>query len=110
MAKPNFIEAMQRRTASVTVGASTVRGIAPAGTVTRARAHLADLDLTIFKQPTERRFRAVLDRETVADIQQFLRAQPEAGAAEAKSHFGEKYSYGELKMAIRHVQKHEPSR
>jgi hypothetical protein len=48
---------------------------------------------------------AVLDRETVADIQQFLQAQPEAAAAEAKSHFGEKYSYGELKMVIRHIQK-----
>lgn len=47
---------------------------------------------------------AVLDRETVAEIQQFLQAQPEAGAAEAKSHFGDKYSYGELKMVICHVQ------
>jgi hypothetical protein len=46
---------------------------------------------------------SVLDRQTVADIQQFLQTQPEAGVAEAKSHFGEKYSYGELKMVIRHV-------
>ena len=65
MARSDFIAAMQRRTASIAVGASTVRGIAPAGTVARARAHLADLDLTIFHQPTERRFRAVLDRETL---------------------------------------------
>jgi hypothetical protein len=49
---------------------------------------------------------AVLDRETVADIQQFLQTRPEAAAAEAKAHFGDKYSYGELKMVIRHVQKH----
>jgi hypothetical protein len=48
---------------------------------------------------------SVLDRETVAEIQQFLQAQPEAAAAEAKSHFGEKYSYGVLTMVIRHVQK-----
>jgi hypothetical protein len=48
---------------------------------------------------------AVLDQETVADIQRFLMAHPEAAAAEAKSHFGEKYSYGELQMVIRHVQK-----
>jgi hypothetical protein len=48
---------------------------------------------------------SVLDRETVADIQQFLQAQPEAAAAEAKSHFGEKYSYGVLKMVIHHVHK-----
>jgi hypothetical protein len=52
---------------------------------------------------------AVLDRETVAEIQQFLQAHPEASAAEAKSHFAEKYSYGELKMVIRHVQKHRSS-
>jgi ATP-dependent DNA helicase RecQ len=50
---------------------------------------------------------SVLDRQTVADIQQFLQAHPEADAAEAKSHFGEKYSYGELKMVIRHVQAHK---
>jgi hypothetical protein len=49
---------------------------------------------------------SVLDREAVADIQEFLTAKPEAAAAEAKSHFGEKYSYGELKMVIRYVQKH----
>jgi hypothetical protein len=45
----------------------------------------------------------------VAEIQQFLQAHPEASAAEAKSHFAEKYSYGELKMVIRHVQKHRSS-
>jgi hypothetical protein len=53
---------------------------------------------------------SVLDRETVADIQQFLQARPEAAAAEAKSHFGDKYSYGELNMVIRHVQQRERSR
>ena len=50
---------------------------------------------------------SVLDRETVADIQQFFLATPEASAAEAKSHFGEKYSYGELSMVIRYVQYHK---
>lgn len=49
---------------------------------------------------------AVLDRETVAEIQQFLQAHPEAAAAEARSHFGNKYSYGELKMVIGHAQRH----
>ena len=50
---------------------------------------------------------SVLDRETVTDIQQFLAAQPEAAVAEAKSHFGEKYSYGVLRMVIRHAHKHK---
>lgn len=48
---------------------------------------------------------AVLARETVAEIQQFLQAHPEAAVAEAKAHFGEKYSYGELKMVIGHLQR-----
>ncbi len=52
---------------------------------------------------------AVLARETVADIQQFLEAQPEATAAEAKAHFGDKYSFGELKMVICHAQRHKSS-
>ncbi|MFO7903617.1 MAG: helix-turn-helix domain-containing protein [Pirellulaceae bacterium] len=50
---------------------------------------------------------SVLDRQKVAEIQQFLLATPEASAAEAKSHFGEKYSYGELSMVIRYVQYHK---
>lgn len=35
-----------------------------------------------------------------------LSFHPEAAAVEAQSHFGVKYSYGELKMVIRHVQQH----
>lgn len=46
---------------------------------------------------------SVLDRETVADIEQFLKSKPEAAMAEAKTHFGEKYSYGELKMVMSRV-------
>lgn len=50
---------------------------------------------------------SVLDREKVAEIQQFFVATPEASAAQGKSHFGEKYSYGELNMVLRHVQYHK---
>jgi DNA-binding CsgD family transcriptional regulator len=46
---------------------------------------------------------AVLNRDTIIDIQQFLQAHPEASAAEMRSHFGGKYSYGELKMVLGHV-------
>lgn len=45
---------------------------------------------------------SLLDQETIADIQQFLAAQPQAAVAEAKSHFGERYSYGVLRMVIHH--------
>ncbi len=47
---------------------------------------------------------SVLNRETVGDILRFIKAKPEAAAAKAKSHFGEKYSYGELKMVMSHLQ------
>jgi hypothetical protein len=46
---------------------------------------------------------SVLDPQTVADIQQFLKSNPDAGVAEAKSHFGEKYSYGELTLVTSHI-------
>ena len=55
---------MQRRTATVAVSASAVRGIGPTGTAAAARAYLANLNLDSISQPTERRFRTVLDRET----------------------------------------------
>ncbi|HND51971.1 MAG TPA: hypothetical protein PLV92_06225, partial [Pirellulaceae bacterium] len=45
-----------------------------------------------------------LSDEKVAEIEQFLAAHPEAPSSEAKAHFGDKYSYGELKMVIAHMQ------
>jgi len=75
MATPPFVAAVQRRTASVAVGASTVRGIGPADTAARARAHLAKLDLDKFCQPTEHRLRNTLDRETLA----LMRSLPDGG-------------------------------
>lgn len=50
---------------------------------------------------------AILDRETIDTILQFLKSQPEAVVADVKSHFGEKYSYGELKMVMSHMLKNE---
>ncbi len=46
----------------------------------------------------------MLNRQTVDDIKGFLAANPEATSADAKVHFGEKYSYGVLKMVISHMQ------
>ena len=50
---------------------------------------------------------AVLDRPAVDTIQQFLQSQPEATLPEVKTHFDNKYSYGELKMVISHIQNHK---
>ena len=47
----------------------------------------------------------LVDRETVETIEQFVKSRPEATLSEVKSHFGDKYSFSELKMAISHVQK-----
>ena len=48
---------------------------------------------------------SVLDQNKLADIQQFFTANPTAVAAEAKSHFGDKYSYGELNLVLNHIRK-----
>lgn len=53
---------------------------------------------------------AVLDHETVAEILQYLHAHPEATIAEAKAHFGGKYGYGELKIAIGHARRQRATR
>ena len=50
---------------------------------------------------------AILDRETVDTIQRFLKSQPEAVIADVKSHFGDKYSYGVLKMVMSHMLKNQ---
>jgi Helix-turn-helix domain/HRDC domain len=47
---------------------------------------------------------SVLKQETILNIQEFFLAHPLATMAEAKSHFGEKYSYGELRMVLSHLQ------
>lgn len=50
---------------------------------------------------------SVLDQETVGTIQQFLVARPDAAASELKSHFGDKYSYGELKLVMSHCSRNQ---
>jgi hypothetical protein len=50
---------------------------------------------------------SVLAREKVTEIHEFFTSQPSASAAEARAHFGEKFSYGELKMVINNLQKDE---
>jgi hypothetical protein len=64
--------ALQRRTAALAIGASTVRGAGRAGTARAARAFFAALKLSNFAVSTQRRFRNRLDRETKA----LLRALP----------------------------------
>jgi hypothetical protein len=61
-----MLREIQRRTAMVAVGATTVHGAGGAGTVAAARAHLARLNLRRIVVRSEKRFRNALDRETLA--------------------------------------------
>ena len=46
---------------------------------------------------------ALMPREQVEEIERFFREQNTASSAEAKAHFGEKYSYGEIKLVLQHL-------
>jgi uncharacterized protein YpbB len=43
---------------------------------------------------------ALLERDQVAEIEQFFRKNNTASSAEAKAHFQDTYSYGQLKMVL----------
>ena len=65
------------------------------GTVESHLTHFVGLgELDIF---------ALLDREQVGEIEQFFLDNPAASNTEAKTHFGEKYSYADLRMVRRYV-------
>ncbi len=46
---------------------------------------------------------ALLERQQVEEIEQFFLEQPSASNSEAMAHFGEKYSYGDLRMVRRYM-------
>jgi hypothetical protein len=46
---------------------------------------------------------SLLEPEKVEEIQQYFFANPKASSSEAKSHFGSKYEYGELKMVMGYI-------
>ena len=45
----------------------------------------------------------LLDREQVEEIEQFFIGHNTQSSAEAKAHFGEKYSYGQIKMVLQYL-------
>lgn len=53
---------------------------------------------------------SVMERDKVTSLCEFFTNHPAATAAEAKVHFGDKCSYGELKMVLSHMQNHEARR
>jgi hypothetical protein len=64
--KQGLLEVFQKRVAETAVGPSALRNQGNEGVVSQTREHLKTLDLATFVKPSERRFRAVLDRETEA--------------------------------------------
>jgi PIF1-like helicase/Helix-turn-helix domain/HRDC domain/Helicase len=51
---------------------------------------------------------SLMDREPVQEIEQFFRDNNTQASAEAKAHFEEKYSYGEIKMVLQYMNAGEP--
>ncbi len=48
---------------------------------------------------------SLLEREKVAEIEQFFIEKQTTATAEARAHFGEKYSYSELRMVVEYLKK-----
>ena len=46
----------------------------------------------------------VMDREKVQELEQFLTEQQTLASGEVKAHFGEKYSYGEIKLVLKYLE------
>jgi uncharacterized protein YpbB len=56
--------------------------------------------LSHFVEQGELDILALLDKAQVDEISQFLMETKATGTAEAKAHFGEKYSYSQLRMVL----------
>jgi len=75
-----LVNALHKRIAGTSVGASTARGMGPKGTVAAARCYLANLDLARFSKRSEKEFRAVLNRATRAFVKRMPRGARHWGA------------------------------
>lgn len=63
--KEHYLDLLQRRIGSTSVGPSTARGMGPAGTIPAARRFLQKLEIDRFVQRSESAFRAELDAATL---------------------------------------------
>lgn len=67
------IRLIQKRVANIAIGASSLRGQGPAGTIQKARAFMVNLNLRTFKGITDRQFKQRLDKYTKELMGQFPR-------------------------------------
>lgn len=78
---PAYLLLLQQRVGSTSVGASTARGMGPAGTIQAARAFLKSVDIKRFSVRSETAFRSVLDAVTGELLESLPRKARRWGAA-----------------------------
>ena len=61
----NYLQLLQKRVGSTSVGASTARGMGPAGTIQAARKYLQGVHISRFVERNESAFRAELEAATL---------------------------------------------
>lgn len=66
-----YLQLLQKRIGSTSVGPSTARGMGPSGTIQAARRYLQTLDIARFVRRNETAFRSELDAATL-ELQKFL--------------------------------------
>ena len=50
----------------------------------------------------------LLDKEKLEEIERYCLANPKASLSEAKAHLGDKFNYGELRLAIGYLRSRQP--
>ncbi len=73
--KAPYVQLMQKRLGSTSIGASTARGMGPKGTIQKSREYLQSLDLRRFNLGTSEAFEAELERATL----ELMKAMPKEG-------------------------------
>ena len=69
-------------------------------TVTTIQGHLA-----YFVSANQLDIHRLLEKGKLEDLERYWQATPTAQLNDAKAHFGNKYTYGELRLALSHIQK-----
>lgn len=93
-----LLSLVQKRVANIAIGASSLRGQGPAGTIQKTRYFMAKLNLRAFKDITNRQFQQYLDKYTRELMRQFPKGARRnwGGARKAMNVFLEATFYDRL--------------
>jgi hypothetical protein len=93
-----LLKLIQKRVANIAIGASSLRGQGPTGTIQKARNFMAKLNLRNFKDITNRQFERRLDKHTKGLMKQFPKGARRnwGGARKAMNVFLEAVFYDRL--------------